>query len=202
MGFLIFAFRKLTLKKRINQMQFRQTLLSTAQQKIQNQISIMQQAKTSSENALQMVMQGSGNMAQNLFKSEMSSSTNLYYEKSKAYANILKANGNDETHVEVMKAKAELDSAKNAGEAKYQTAFATYQTTMAGLAATNNVINSIFSASEQSELNYLHQRDTALTQEMTSNESQLKLLSAEYTEVEKGEDQEAKNTAPKFGMMG
>lgn len=55
------------------------------------------------------------------------------------------------------------------------------------------------------ETNYLKQlksKETAMDQEMASIESQLKLLNAELQSVEKQEDEEAKQSAPKFGQGG
>lgn len=202
MGFLIFAFRKLTLRKNIDRKQFSLMSVSMKLQKIQDQVSIMQQAKTSTQNALQMMTQSAASMAGSLFQTEMSGAQNTYSEKTKAYTEALKAANNDDSADAVVAAKDEVEKAKDAATEKYQSCFSKYQASQQSLMVANNVINSVFAASDESELRCLNTKDTALSQEKASLESSLSLLNAEYTSVEKQEDQEAKNAAPKFGSMG
>lgn len=59
MGFLIFAFRKLDLKRRINDKQFSQMLLSNKQQQITSQISNMEQSMSSAQSTLSSLTSGS-----------------------------------------------------------------------------------------------------------------------------------------------
>ncbi|MEI8129804.1 MAG: hypothetical protein WCG95_09350, partial [bacterium] len=64
----------------------------------------------------------------------------------------------------------------------------------------SNTFNSIFDAANKAQLTQLNAMDTQISQQMASLESQLKPLNNELQNVEKAEDEAAKQIAPKFGL--
>ena len=69
-----------------------------------------------------------------------------------------------------------------------------------GITAATNVMNSVFTAQNNVQLAQLQNKDNEISTELESLDSKLKLLQAEYDNVKKGEQSEAQNAAPSFGL--
>ena len=160
MGFLIFAFRKLSLKRQINDKNFRLMMLSNDQQKITANISTVQQAMSTAQNTI------------NAFTS------NSIMKVQQQYLN------SDGTP------KAGLDN----------TIYPAMNAQLQAIQYKSNNVNSIFDQVNKVQLTQLNAIDTQISQQMASLESQLKPLNNELQNVEKAEDEAAKQIAPKFGL--
>lgn len=205
MGFLIFAYRKLSLKRRINQKEYRQMLLSQEQQQIQSQISIMQQAQAATQDFAQQAL---GSMA-NIFNMGFQGQYNNYNQSVSNLYKIYQDEYNKNDNVKYpnpMDNKAVSDAfnayqkAQQDSQAQYTQMVQQNQTFQYGLAAMKGAVNSIFEGIDKNNLEYLHTVDSRITLEMSSLESQLKMEKAELEGVEKAEGEAAKDTAPKFGL--
>ena len=161
MGFLIFAFRKLSLKRQINDKNFRLMMLSNDLQKITSNISTVQQAMSTAQNTM------------NAF------TNNSIMKMQQEYLNP------DGT----TKSGIDRTSLYNEMNVKQQT-----------ILFQSNTFNSIFDAANKAQLTQLNAMDTQISQQMASLESQLKPLNNELQNVEKAEDEAAKQIAPKFGL--
>lgn len=197
MGFLIFAFRKLTLKREINQKEYALTILSQRQQRIQDQMSVMQQVKSNTQSAWQMISNSSANTAASVFQASIQGSQQKAADATKAWTDA-QANGASADQVSQLKAKADAANAELTSQ--NNKAFITYQASQSAMVAANGVVNSVFSATDESDLAYLHTQDQQYEQQKASLESQLKVERAELESVEKAEDNAAKDVAPKFGL--
>ncbi len=200
MGFLLFAFRKLSLKRTISQKEFRQVTIANRITDLQEQQSIMAQAKTSAQNALSMFFRANGMMADNLYQSNVMGLSSSYNNAQAEYQKVLNDNNNDRNQDAVTAAEDKMKSIQLEAQEKYQSLFTDYQKSQNGLAMSQQVMNSIFTSSDKLEQENLHLQETQLEQENTSLETQLKLLREQLAGVEKGEDQAAKDVAPKFGL--
>lgn len=201
MGFLIFAFRKLSLKRQITQKQSRQMTLNMKLQQIQNQIGVMQQSKASSQGALQMMLQNSGSMNESIYQSQMAG----YYQGSavlnQKYQEAMSKSGGVET-AQTQKIKNAMNEYNAEATAQSQKALFDFQSKQRALVATGQAFNSIFQSSDQADMNYLQQVNLQLEQEAATNDSQLKLLTAELQEVSSAEEKAAKDSVAKFGYNG
>ncbi len=160
MGFLIFAFRKLSLKRQINDKNFRLMMLSNDQQKITANISTVQQAMSTAQNTI------------NAFTSNSIMKVQQQYLNSDGTPKA----GFDNTIYPAMNAQLQAIQYKS------------------------NNFNSIFDQVNKVQLTQLNAIDTQISQQMASLESQLKPLNNELQNVEKAEDEAAKQIAPKFGL--
>ena len=165
MGFLLFAARKLQLKRQINQLSYRQIQLSQEQQQITDQIAQQQQKQQQVQNIFNTIgtmVNGAQNVAQ---MTQMAS---------------------------LKDQNLSLDQIK----ALYTNSTSQYS----GITAATNVMNSVFTAQNNVQLSQLQNKDNEISMELESLDSKLKLLQAEYDSVKKGEQSEAQNAAPTFGL--
>ncbi len=163
MGFLLFAARKLQLKRQINQLSYRQIQLSQEQQQITDQIAQQQQKQQQVQNIFNTI----GTMvngAQNVAQAQQ----------------LASLKGQDLTQTQI------------------QSLFNNNQ--FNGITAATNVMNSVFTAQNNVQLSQLQNKDNEISMELESLDSKLKLLQAEYDSVKKGEQSEAQNAAPTFGL--
>jgi len=154
MGFLLFAARKLQLKRQINQLSYRNIELSQEQQTVSQKLKDLQLAQQKAQNTI------------NIFATAANSAQQM--------------------------------SALTSGQNIQMSMLAANQTTPATYAA--NVMNSIFTAANATELARLNAKDSEISLELENNESQLELLQNEYQSVKKAEANEAQNSAPTFGL--
>ena len=154
MGFLLFAARKLQLKRQINQLSYRNIELSQEQQTVSQKLKDLQLAQQKAQNTI------------NIFATAANSAQQM--------------------------------SALTSGQNIQMSMLAANQTSPATYAA--NVMNSIFTAANATELARLNAKDSEISLELENNESQLELLQNEYQSVKKAEANEAQNSAPTFGL--
>ncbi len=154
MGFLIFAYRKLFLKRRINDLQFQEMSLQQKKMNATQQIGNYQSAFSYQNNIFQAGMQGQ------------------VYNLMKQYPQTPQADGTPSLFMQEY-TKMMVPYQQKQAEMQYQ---------------------------EQMQMQQIKDADTQIEEKMASIESQLKLMSAELESVEKGEDQAAKQDAPKFGI--
>lgn len=196
MGFLIFAYRKLALKRQINQKQFRQMQLSSMQKQVQDQMSIMEQAKSQMQDSMNNMFNNISSNTTSLFQAKAAASQSDYsslyaqYQKDTAAGNTAAANDD----------LKKLEAAKYASD-NQQKAIAAEQTlAMAPILAAKQAMSSISNTIDQAELQMLHQKDQRYEEEIASLDSQLKTMNAELDSVEKAETDAAKKSAPTFGL--
>lgn len=197
MGLLLFAARKLMLKSKINNLNYRNMLLSQEQQSITKQIAQAQQTK---------------NAAKNLINTQASQFV---------LSSVLSGLQGDSTVKEVLKQKGlatcsanDLQTLLNGGKLDVQgkeislsgddfsamsSAYQTYQyQAQMKAAATANYMNQILDNSDSVQLAQLNAKDSQISLELENNETQLNALQAEYKNVKEAERAEAQNSAPTY----
>ena len=170
MGVLLFAFRKLMLKRRINDKNYRLTLISQKQQSVTDQIGQLQQMISGQKNYTQI------QSTQGAYQQQMAA-----YQQYNTIANNTTLS----------------DEQKNQQIAGIQQNMMAYQN---ATAMYSQMQSSIFDGYSKCQMAPLNAMDNQLTLERETIESELKQLNAEYESVEKAESQEAKQSAPKFGL--
>lgn len=200
MGFLIFAYRKLSLKRKINQDQYRQIELQSEQMQIQSQISIMQQATAASQDAAQQMMGNLSNMFYSGYQTSLFGSNMALQAADQNYKKALSdAKGNQDAD-SVKAAAKDLESAQKMYSGNQMGGMFAMQQFQSGMMGLNQQINSVFAAKEKGEMQALKQKDTRISQQIAQLETQLKMENQEYDNVVKAEDEEIKKSTPKFGL--
>ncbi len=187
MGFLLFAARKLQLKAKMNQLQYRQMQLSQEQQTIASQIAEKQQSVNAARNQLGVCSQMS---MMNSIMSQLNGNDDI--------KGILQEKG---TNIQTLLQNASKFNLSADQTQKLQYAYAVAQNqAQMQTAYTTNVMNSVLDASGKLELSKLQNKDNEIDMEIQGLESQLKLIEGEYKAVNDGEKSEAQNSAPTFGL--
>lgn len=170
MGFLIFAYRKLYLKSKINDLSYQALILSQKKQTVTSQIGSLEEMMNSGKQSLSLFQNTEmGQLQQSLYKKygTMDEKTGQYtFNK-----------GMDNTGYNM-----EMNNQMQMLQQKYAYA------------------NSVFDQQEKGMLNRLHMEDKQIEQQLASIDTQTKQLTPELEEVIKGEDAAAKSEAPKFGL--
>ena len=199
MGFLLFAGRKLQLKARINQLNYRGMQLSQEQQTISAQIAEKQKAINAAKNQVNTQSQqfmlgnilnglGTNSTVQEMLRAKGLGSCSTQDLQTLLQGGKISAEGQD----------FQLDASDLSSiSGVYQQL--QYQSQMQASYA-SNIINSVLDASSQADLAVLNAKDSQISLELDNNESQLTLLTNEYQQVKKAESNEAQNTAPTFGL--
>ena len=177
MSFLIFAARKLQLKRQMNDLQFRNMQLSNEQQSVAAQIANAQKSVNAAKNSVN-------------YMTTVANSVSVFNQA-----------------IQQKNAYAKFEEAKSAGQEISFEEFSKQNNIGTGTSAVataanvaGNVMNSIFDAQSQVQLARLNAKDSQISLELENNESQLNLISAEYQNVKKAESEEARNSAPTFGL--
>lgn len=204
MGVLIFAYRKLSLKRQLNQDSYRLEMLTMEKNSVTRQIGLMQQSMADKQDMAQQMM---GNIS-NIFYAGTQMQTGMaragvqYAEQNVAQA-MEKAR---KSGVDPSKDKDVLDAQKALGAAQSSMsetqmgsmqAFNIFQTRML---AANQEMNSVFMAKDKGAMQGLKSKENRLDTEMANLTSVITQEKAELQAVEKEEGEEAKNSAPKFGL--
>lgn len=209
MGFLLFAYRKLSLKRQINQKTYHQMLLANQQKSINAQKAAMEQAKAAMQSAWTTISSSLSDSTNTIFQSQVEGYSNSVQSATKNYRAVydeaLAAHKGDtrydvNTDTKVLEAKAAVDNAREANIANSQKAYYAMQAAQQGLVFTNQMVNSVFAAADKGKLAMIQAQDQRIELDMAQTDSELKLLQAELEKVEKAEDQAAKDTAPSFGL--
>lgn len=204
MGVLIFAYRKLSLKRKINQDEYRQMQLSMDKQMVTSQISLMQQSMADKQDLAQQML---GNVS-NIFYSGAQMQTGMarasvqYADQNLAQAMeaAKKKGGDPSKDQDVINAQKALSAAQGSmmdTQMGSMQAFNMFQTRML---AANQEMNSVFAAKDKGAMQGLKSKENRIDTEMKGLESVLAEERAEYQSVEKAESEAAKDAAPKFGL--
>ena len=204
MGFLIFAYRKLALRRKINQDQYRLMSLQSDQLQIQSNISLVQQATAASQEASQMMVSNLSNMFYSGYQNSLFSNNAGLQAANQKYNDAVKQAQDKKVSPEnddnVKSAKSELDNAQKMYGNNQMGSMMAMQQFQQGSMGLNQQINSVFAAKEKGEMQALKQKDTRISQEIAHLETQLKMENQEFDNVVKAEDEEIKKSTPKFGL--
>jgi hypothetical protein len=159
MGLLLFAFRKLDLKRRINRANYRLMQISNQRQRVQDQMDQLQQCLSNSKNMFEYA------------------NSNAMMADNQAFFTNCNENSGMNTDFMYQMQNRQLQYAQKA-----------------------QMFNSVFEARKESLLKPLSMMDEQFDTEQANLETRLKSMQAELQNVEKAEDNEAKNSAPKFGQ--
>lgn len=170
MGFLIFAYRKLVLKNKINDLGYQALLISQRKQTVTSQITSLEEGFQQAKQTINM-----------LASSEMGQMQKSLYDKY--------GKRDDKTGQFIFNEK--MDSTSMNMEMNTQ---------MQVLQQKYAYANSIFEGNEKGMLDRLHIEDKQLESQQATIDTQMKQLTPELAEVEKGETEAAKAEAPKFGL--
>jgi len=202
MGFLLFAFMKLSLKRTINHKEFRLSRVLNKINNLQEQTSIMAQAKSSAQSALTMFFQSNNMMANNMYQQKTYELQSGYAKEKDVYAKVYKDNKEDANVDAVKEARKTLETVQTNAQLNYQSLFADFQKVQMGNQMSQQLMSSIFTSSDQMQQSTLHAQETQLTTEKDGLESELKGLNAQYDSYKQSEDKAAKDLAPNFGTSG
>ena len=202
MGFLLFAFMKLSLKRTINHKEFRLSQVLNKINNLQEQTSIMAQAKSSAQSALTMFFQSNNMMANNMYQQKTFELQSGYAKEQEAYTKAYNDNGKDVNNQTVKDAQAVLTTAQTNAQMYYQSLFADFQKVQSANQMSQQLMSSIFTSSDQMQQSTLHAQETQLTTEKDGIESELKGLNAQYDSYKQSEEKAAKDLAPNFGTSG
>lgn len=204
MGVLIFAYRKLSLKRQLNQDSYRLEMLTMEKNSVTRQIGLMQQSMADKQDMAQQMM---GNIS-NIFYAGTQMQTGMaragvqYAEQNVAQA-MEKARksgvdpSKDQGVLDAQKALGAAQSSMSETQMGSMQAFNIFQTRML---AANQEMNSVFMAKDKGAMQGLKSKENRLDTEMANLTSVITQEKAELQAVEKEEGEEAKNSAPKFGL--
>lgn len=179
MGFLIFAYRKLFLKRKVNDLNFQAMVLSQKKQTITQQISLTQEAMSNSKNLINMLSSSSmASIQSNVYSEYFQKNGNGMFDPSKRTEAYAKADANE---IQMMASQR-------------------MQTEQARVMMTNAFCGSVFDAVDKAQLTQLNMLDSQISMQIANIDSQTKQLMPELESVEKAESEAAKSEAPKFGL--
>lgn len=200
MGVLIFAYRKLSLKRQINQDSFRLTMLTIDKNLVTREINDLQQGIAQRQDMAQQMMGNISNIFYSGAQMQMGFANQNVQGAQYALAEAMKKANNDEKNPDVVAARNAYQAAQQqatAAQGNSMAMFNAFQTQMMGM---NQQVNSIFAAKEKGALQGLKTKENRIDTEMANLTSVLAQEKAELQSVEKEEGEEAKNAAPKFGL--
>ncbi len=201
MGFLIFAFRKLSLKRTINQKNFRLMQLCSRQQQLQETSGLLQQAKSLMQDAWNMTSGNIGNIATCLNQSNMDKINSRLDVASNKYDKVYDDFKNGKASAaQLDAARMEYEKAQKEAEESTKDSLKLTQAGIGANLVAGQVVNSVFAASEKAQMAVLNSQSQSIDMEKTALESQLKLLNEELASVDKAESDAAKKAAPTFGL--
>ena len=179
MAFLLFAARKIQLKREINSKQYEVALIASKYQQASQAVADKQQAMNDQKNAF--------NSMTSLFQASLKNQALVQLRSDSRYENYFNADGSIKTDA------ASASAVQNA----YQQA-----TTAADamINATTSIFNNIQDAQNRAELARLNAQASSLETRKTSLETQLKQLEAEYQNYDQALNNSVKEAAPQFGL--
>ncbi len=195
MSFLILAFRKLSLKSRINNGNFQYMQLEMTKQKISNQIASLQQVNASLQDNWTTLTSSLGSMSSSVFTAQYNAAKQNQQAAVENYNKLTKAGASE---AEIADAENIMNEAKAAAEAKSNEIYQQQYTQTMNMNAMKQAANSIFEASQKAEMEALQRKDQAIDLQMTSLNTQLETWNAEYSNLEKAVSESAKNSAPQY----
>ncbi len=171
MGYAIFTARKLMLTNRINQINFRIMQLSQQQQTLADSAAKMERAIANTKNLF-------NNIGNAISMSQQQASQALQYQ---LMSNLQKGQSIDPSVI------GQLGSILGGGG---------LMSSPAGLAL--NIMNQSLELTSQNQLRQIKEMENQIELERKNLETQVKAMTAEREAVEKAEDKEIQNSAPKF----
>lgn len=204
MAFLIFAFMKQSLIKRIDQKQFHLSCITNEYDRTQEQISIMQQNQATLKGFSDQTFSSLSGSFNSIFQTRLDASKstvaslNTDLQKIMADTTTYKTDTDRQTaiHNKEEEIKKEMEKQQEASNQMINQ----YQTAQSAIATAKNAVDSLYTAQDDMTLQFLNAKESRLNQEKAADESSLKILIAEKESYEKAEDQAAKDAAPKFGL--
>lgn len=200
MGVLIFAYRKLSLKRQMNQDQFRLGQLQAEKTQVVRLIGDLQQSIAQRQDMAQQMMGNISNIFYSGAQLQMYGVNQQTQGAEAAYREALNKAKGDEKNPDVVAARNNYEAAKQASvnaQGNSMMAFNAFQTQMMGM---NQQINSVFAAKEKGSLQGLKTKENRIDTEIASLNSVLVQEKADLDGVEKAETEEAKSSAPKYGL--
>lgn len=173
MSFLMFAARKIQIRRLMNSKNYELTLITEQANEAARKVANAQEAQTAAKNQV------------SVFTSQLQSAAQY-----QALAALKNQTGID---ANAMNAQSDLSAVQAALQ----------QGTQAGAqlaTAITSITDSIFSAQNKAELSRLQAQQQTLDMRKESLETQLKSLQGEYQQCESAESESAKSLAPKFGI--
>lgn len=204
MGLLLGIYRKLCLRRRIDNIQAELIGISDLHQRLTRQIADAKQAQTRMVNQVQSVfsqLSNNANMASQMF---IGSQFSLYNNAQNAYLKAeseARKNPNDSSlQAAVEKSKEEMMRAQSQGQQAHNFANGIFNMYSQQLAFQKSQYDSQVEAQNKMEMDRLTYLDSEVTMRKTSLETEIKMAQEEYETVGKLVDKEAKDAAPKFGL--
>ncbi len=194
MSFLILAFRKLSLKRKINSGNFRLMQLQMTKDRITSQLASSQQLNATIQDNWNTFTTSLGNMTSSVFSAQLNTSSNNATAALKQYQDAV-----DSGDAKAIKDAETKMYAANTIAANEQKQLMLAQNTEAiALAALKRSANSIFETQQKAELETLQRKDQSIELEMTSLQTQLSCWEAEYKNLDSAVNEAAKSSAPKY----
>lgn len=173
MGYAIFTARKLMLRNRINQINFRLMQLSQQQQTLADSAAKMEQAISNTKNIF--------NTLGNTMQMGMQMQTNAIMQQ------LANNTANNQGNVDYSQYTPLLQQALSG---------ANFMASPMGQAL--SIMNQTLDITSQNQLRHIKDMENQIELERKNLETQVKAMSAEMDAVEKAEDNEIKKSAPQF----
>ena len=180
MAFLLFAARKLQLKRELNTKNYELMLITQQYNQATTNVADFQQTMSNMQQMTSVFTSGLQNLATSQAMAQ------AFGSNSNQYQAIMSGNTGSLSQADLSKAQA---------AAQLGTMAATQVASAIG-----SVSESIFNAANKAQLAKLQAQQQNLDLRKASLESQVQVLSAEYNSVKEAEGQEAKSIAPQFGL--
>lgn len=204
MAFLLFAFQKMAITRKINNKNYELICNTNELQRIQSQIGIMEQSKASLQDAWSTASALLSQSSSSIYQASVFASADDVTKATTAYREACKnsqSSGTDKANdPEVIAAKAKMDDAQKASADATQKAYVGQQAAQQALAMTGQLANSVFEAGDKAKRAILQSQDQRLELRKGQIQSELSLLNNELENVTKAETDSAKKTAPNFGL--
>lgn len=203
MGVLLAVYQKLTLRKRIDRGQYELMMISEKQNQIQRRISDLQQRRNECQNIWDNTLANISGNYDNLFQMGLSGINQNAAQKASVFGEMQAKKAQNPTSVddaEFAKAQKEAIDAQNKSTEQQMAANMQYQVFQRRLATAKTTMDNMLGNADKNTLRELQQLDSQYSQDKELKEQQLTKWNQEYENVGKLADQEAKNSAPKFGL--
>ena len=172
MSFLMFAARKIQIKRLMNSKNYELTLITEQANQAAQKVANAQEAQTAAKNQV------------SVFTSQLQSQAQY-----QALAALKNQTGIDASQMSSDNMTAIQAAVQQGSQAGAQLA-----------TAITSITDSIFSAQNKAELSRLQAQQQTLDMRKESLQTQLKSLQGEYQQCESAESESAKSLAPKFGL--
>ena len=172
MSFLMFAARKIQIKRLMNSKNYELTLITEQANQAAQKVANAQEAQTAAKNQV------------SVFTSQLQSQAQY-----QALAALKNQTGIDASQMSSDNMAAIQAAVQQGSQAGAQLA-----------TAITSITDSIFSAQNKAELSRLQAQQQTLDMRKESLQTQLKSLQGEYQQCESAESESAKSLAPKFGL--